>query len=862
MFYLSKRAYEREDPRTIGSWPYEEKEKLERAIRQMGLPENPTHWFAKVNWSNTLDRIYDRFLHLLFDWHVRLSGGDTSFEDFAAGFEEDKSDYMERLAKVQEYVLSTKVSPEPPITPETRMEELLEDLGLTMEEVRRRQAENTQKFREERQKLVEEVEEEAAEGVVPEYKYQVFLMSGARTSETFIPEAFTKERQVAFTGVKPSAIWTSTLITKKPSFEEGKERLTSAWLDYASSMEGWVGERAAIFEVREGAKVLHLEDRYDLEDLYISFPGIGRATGWQSEGKNVDWESVSKYFDAVHMTGNAAYSAGWELESTAWFNPRALKPSGMMKTKKVDEYDYELTPMKKDAFKLSKRAQIAPIETPSIDVVIEPYDSAVEKAWKSLPNTGKIGEFKKGVEKVLVHSGGSGQLGHVEMGPGKNPREVHLYKNRIMEKVRARFQTGQPNPQQLAKAIEDAIRETLLHEAVHIGGPGAAERFLGETETERTVREQMPQVASFEDALVKASLDLEDIREKFLPNGSIGEPNLEFMAQSMSQKQYYLVKSGVRLLTRGTPKPVMIEIEEAEQFNESVIRGRKVSRVIGSIVCETGSRSCNGRDLVVALAKWQDSNDLRPTGKLDLITLSKFAKDYSALELPKNFGVVVPKALYRGAIIEKPEQLETLRDKFGVQRIVSLHNHPDIARMCHHAGLEHVAAPLECGASGDFGRKILGDSVFEFLSDRPTYIHCFYGQDRTGGVVARFRTESGWPCDAAYAEAKAYGFKDMFVDLIDWFSELCDKPPVDTRKIRKFLKNRPPYKNPEVSKEKCLMEQPLLEPHLNPVPNDMPFGNPYQDSSEHAYVTWADTINNVAPTGILSIPVPTGSTGV
>jgi hypothetical protein len=275
-------------------------------------------------------------------------------------------------------------------------------------------------------------------------------------------------------------------------------------------------------------------------------------------------------------------------------------------------------------------------------------------------------------------------------------------------------------------------------------------------------------------------------------------------------------------------------------------------------VSTIGANSCEGLNFVVAMAKWQDRNNLMPTGRLDTATLSKFTQDHGTLELPKNFGIVVPKVLYRGAMIEKVEQLAALRDNFGIQRVVSLHNHPDIARMCYREGLEHVAAPLECGTPNEFGRKILGKSVSSFLQSKPTYIHCFFGRDRTGGVVARFRTENGWSCKSAYAEAKSYGFQDIFVDLIDWFAELCDKPPIDTNKIRKLLKDKTPYENPEIEEQ----EQPLLEPNLNPVPNDMPFGNPYQDSSEHAYVTWADTINSVAPTGILSIPIPSGSTGV
>jgi len=80
--------------------------------------------------------------------------------------------------------------------------------------------------------------------------------------------------------------------------------------------------------------------------------------------------------------------------------------------------------------------------------------------------------------------------------------------------------------------------------------------------------------------------------------------------------------------------------------------------------------------------------------------------------------------------------------------------------------------------------------------------------------------------------------------------------------MRKLIKNLTPYENPEVTEDVKCQEQDSLDPYLNPTPNDMPFGNPYTDISEHSYVTWADTINSVSPTGILSIPLPIGSTGV
>jgi protein tyrosine/serine phosphatase len=730
-------------------------------------------------------------------------------------------------------------------------------------------------------------------------------------------------------------------------------------------------------------------------------------------------------------------------------------------------------------FHISKRSQLAPVESPTVNVVIEPFDPAVQKAFRALSNTGQVGELKKGVEKIVVHSVGPGHLGHVEMGPGKNPREIHIYKNHIMDQAKRQFGATQPTPVQLQSAIEAAIMETILHEMHHIGGPQSEGEFLGEAETQTAVKKHFP-TASFEEAILKAALDLENIREKFLPNNSVGEPNLEFVAQSMSQKNYYLVKSGVRLLTRGTQTPAMIEIAEAVQFNNKTLKNNAVLKLLGTITYSVGLKSRFDRDLVVALAKWQDINNLKPTGKLDGPTLFKFANDYEELGvsssgLPRNFGTVIPGQLYRGGMIDGVEQLVELRDKFGIQRIVSLHNNPEIARMCNDIGLEHVPAPLECGASNEPGRKVFGNSVSTFLREKPTYIHCWYGKDRTGGVVARFRTETGWPCEAAYREAKSYGFQDVFVDLIDWFSENCDTPPVDTSKMRSLLEKSTPYTNPEVSvcagidfedrtkkpevftfedeepkkpsiydkfddpvdfvrkynpkitmpqnvpdyqevakgletpqdmpishegiepgdpegqyylldvsdqvmakyrtkeqaitnadmskwayrivydktgefaddpimaivvapdaiiwsksreyltnlekqypigpfylfdywgrvimtyedkeqairnaernmyishinyqplgnpahgktmwrkppySEKDTQEQEALDPHLNPVPNDMPFGNPYMDASEHAYTTWADTINSVSPTGILSIPVPIGSTGV
>lgn len=163
--------------------------------------------------------------------------------------------------------------------------------------------------------------------------------------------------------------------------------------------------------------------------------------------------------------------------------------------------------------------------------------------------------------------------------------------------------------------------------------------------------------------------------------------------------------------------------------------------------------------------------------------------------------------------------LQSLKD-LGVQRVVALHSNPAVMRLCNKMDVEYVPAFLENGDKTDLGRKIFGKSVSYFLLKKPTYIFCFFGKDRTGGVIARFRTENGWSCEQAYNEAKSFGFSDLFVDLIDWFSEFCLDKPVDTNKVRKFLNGENPYVNPELSD----VEQDCLSPTPNDVPD--PTGTP------------------------------------
>lgn len=454
---------------------------------------------------------------------------------------------------------------------------------------------------------------------------------------------------------------------------------------------------------------------------------------------------------------------------------------------------------KKRIEELSKKAQDFQPKAPGAQILIEPYDSAVAQALAKLPP-----HIKNNITKIVVHpEGGPGQLGHVEMGPGKDPREVHIFKARINEQVRRMFGTTQPTPVQLEQATQMALVETLTHEGVHIGPEKTQEQILHpgnrfrdesgtEMETKRHMRSLFPNVASV------ASLKLDDIRNKYFPFEPMTEPDLEFAVYCALDKKYDIVKKGISLIKDPIIRPAILEIQNAIEFNKQAIGNKNVGRLIGLL-----NSTCISEHEVFELACWQFENKIRPTGKLDEQTMLKLG-EMSIEDLPRNFGTVVPGKLYRGGMIDNIEQLRVLRDNFGVKRIVSLHNDPEIGRMCTDLGLEHLPAPIEIGSQEEYGRKILGPRVSNLLIEKPTYIHCWFGADRTGGVIARFRTETGWTNRDAYLEAKAYGFKDIFADLIDWFSEIGKGPvPVDTKQIRRMLRKLKfnpnlPYKNPEI----------------------------------------------------------------
>jgi hypothetical protein len=494
-----------------------------------------------------------------------------------------------------------------------------------------------------------------------------------------------------------------------------------------------------------------------------------------------------------------------------------------------------------------------PLSKRAIDVVIEPLDPAVQQAVSRIKMRDPT--LLARVHKIIVHPGGGAELGHVESGPGKNPQEIHLFKGRIEQMIRQQMSANgtQPTPADFTQALERAIVETIGHEAGHIGPERSPDQlrtqpFLGEPQAETKAKETIQKI--YPGALIHAALELDNIRHKFLPDCPMDEPDVSFMAYVAAENMVKALRCGLQILRHGSV-PAALALDEAAMFNGLAVRRTSIAKQLGALVGMFGALP-NSIEFATQLATWQAKNDLAPNGKLDHPTIAHIRSRIMFCEdFPRNFGIV-SKGLYRGRQPDNIEQLAALRDKLGVRHVVTLNDDlPPIADWCRQLGLRHTHAILASGKSDELGWKTLGINLSPCLLDVPTFVHCRHGADRTGGVIARFRTENGWPCDLAYVEAKAFGLKDRFPDFIDRFTETCQHdpkchrhPPIDTVAIRRVMeeacKNNPECISPPV-------EQNLLEP----TPSDI-----HYTTDSMTYDSGADTI--LSPFSIRSIPVSPG----
>lgn len=115
--------------------------------------------------------------------------------------------------------------------------------------------------------------------------------------------------------------------------------------------------------------------------------------------------------------------------------------------------------------------------------------------------------------------------------------------------------------------------------------------------------------------------------------------------------------------------------------------------------------------------------------------------------------------LYRGSA-PSPKDVQWLKDHLKIKKIVSLDREAGerIHRACQLLGIEHVMLPLEMNKQSIV--NLLQHNLNDLLmSGGPTFVHCHYGKDRTGLVIAMFKCKyMGLDPEAAIKEAKSFGF--------------------------------------------------------------------------------------------------------
>jgi protein tyrosine/serine phosphatase len=116
-----------------------------------------------------------------------------------------------------------------------------------------------------------------------------------------------------------------------------------------------------------------------------------------------------------------------------------------------------------------------------------------------------------------------------------------------------------------------------------------------------------------------------------------------------------------------------------------------------------------------------------------------------------------------------------LRDH-GYRTVISFRKNDDERRELARLGINYVEIPMHAGlfsastpTEEDLQRffATVGDSA-----QRPVFIHCRYGKDRTGAMTALYRVQScGWSNEEAIREMKERGFSGHYKKLMRFVRE-------------------------------------------------------------------------------------------
>lgn len=136
----------------------------------------------------------------------------------------------------------------------------------------------------------------------------------------------------------------------------------------------------------------------------------------------------------------------------------------------------------------------------------------------------------------------------------------------------------------------------------------------------------------------------------------------------------------------------------------------------------------------------------------------------------ENFAKV-HEGLYRGAQ-PTDEGFKELKSR-GVKTVICLRQLHSRKKEVEAAGMAYLEIPLQANLLGsepptDEQVRVFLETVLDPVR-QPVYFHCAHGKDRTGTMAALYRIEvDGWTPEEAIEEMQAFGYHDIFKDLIDY----------------------------------------------------------------------------------------------
>lgn len=138
---------------------------------------------------------------------------------------------------------------------------------------------------------------------------------------------------------------------------------------------------------------------------------------------------------------------------------------------------------------------------------------------------------------------------------------------------------------------------------------------------------------------------------------------------------------------------------------------------------------------------------------------------------PSNLDTTV-NGNFRGARITSRAQLDSMKRVLGITTVINLAKDALPKKgeteidWCRDLGLTYI--PVYLGSKPPKPED--WEKIRTALDGGGVYVHCAHGADRTGAIIAQYRVErEGATSEAAYREARRYGFKPWLRDLRTWF---------------------------------------------------------------------------------------------